>query len=62
MVGFNTFSGDGLLTVRNMWGHSLLQQTHPVRGLFHQMFDVKNEISFVAKQQISVKQNSNAAE
>ena len=26
------------------------------------MFDVKNEISFMAKQQISVKQNSNVAE
>lgn len=37
-------------------GNTLLQQTHPVRGLFHQMFDVKNEISFAAKQQISVKQ------
>lgn len=53
------FSVDGLLTVRKTHSlhgkkeaNTLLQQTRPVRGPIHQMFDVKNEIGFVAKQQI----------
>lgn len=35
----------------------ILYYNKPIpRGPIHQMFDVKNEIGFVAKQQISVKQ------
>lgn len=55
----SVFSVDGLLTVRKTHSlhgkkeaNTLLQQTRPVRGPIHQMFDVKNEIGFVAKQQI----------